>query len=35
MNHILERDGKLIDSAVAPELKEALAILARWYKDGV
>lgn len=31
----VERDGKLIDSAVAPELKDALAILAKWYKDGV
>jgi putative aldouronate transport system substrate-binding protein len=34
-SYFVERDGKLIDSAVAPELKEALAILARWYKDGV
>ncbi len=28
-------DGKLIYGAVQPEMKEALAILAKWYKDGV
>lgn len=28
-------DGQLVYGAVQPEMKEALAVLARWYKDGV
>jgi putative aldouronate transport system substrate-binding protein len=31
----LERDGKLINSGVFPEMKEALAVLAKWYADGI
>lgn len=34
-SYFVERDGKLIDSAVAPELKDALALLNKWYNDGV
>ncbi|MEF2245672.1 extracellular solute-binding protein [Paenibacillus sp. IITD108] len=30
-----ERDGKLVYGSVQPEMKEALATLSRWYKDGV
>ncbi|MDF2724421.1 MAG: extracellular solute-binding protein, partial [Paenibacillus sp.] len=30
-----ERDGKLVYGGVQPEMKQALALLARWYKDGV
>jgi putative aldouronate transport system substrate-binding protein len=30
-----DRDGKLVFGAVQPEMKEALAKLAQWYKDGV
>jgi len=29
------RDGKLVYGAVQPEMKEALKVLAKWYKDGV
>ena len=31
----MERDGKLVYSSVQPEMKEALARLSKWYKDGV
>ena len=31
----VERDGKLVYSSVQPEMKEALALLSKWYKDGV
>ncbi len=31
----MERDGKLVYSSVQPEMKEALARLHKWYKDGV
>lgn len=31
----LERDGKLVYSSIQPEMKEALARLSQWYKDGV
>ncbi|WP_100407326.1 extracellular solute-binding protein [Bacillus solitudinis] len=30
-----ERDGKLVNGSVQPEIKEALALLNKWYKDGV
>ncbi|MDF2667728.1 MAG: extracellular solute-binding protein [Paenibacillus sp.] len=30
-----ERDGKLVFGAVQPEMKEALKLLNKWYKDGV
>lgn len=30
-----ERDGKLVYGAVQPEVKEALKLLNKWYKDGV
>jgi len=30
-----DKDGKLVYGAVQPEMKEALAKLAQWYKDGV
>ena len=30
-----ERDGKIIQSAVLPEMKDALARLNKWYKDGL
>jgi len=29
------KDGKLVYGAVQPEMKEALQVLAKWYKDGV
>lgn len=29
------KDGELVYSAIQPEAKEALALLAKWYKDGV
>lgn len=28
-------EGKLVNAAVMPEMKEALRLLAKWYKDGV
>lgn len=31
----MERDGKLVNSAIQPEMKEALAKLHQWYEDGV
>ncbi len=34
-DYFVEKDGKLISSAVAPELKDALTVLNKWYKDGV
>jgi putative aldouronate transport system substrate-binding protein len=30
-----EKDGKLVFGGIQSEMKEALAILAKWYKDGV
>lgn len=30
-----EKDGKLVYSAVQPEMKEALTLLNKWYKDGI
>ncbi|WP_409346356.1 extracellular solute-binding protein [Paenibacillus sp. MBLB4367] len=30
-----EKDGKLVYGAVQPEIKEALTLLNKWYKDGV
>ncbi|MCU6708630.1 extracellular solute-binding protein [Paenibacillus sp. J5C_2022] len=30
-----ERDGKLVYASVQPEVKEALKLLSKWYKDGV
>jgi putative aldouronate transport system substrate-binding protein len=30
-----ERDGELVNGAVQPEMKEALALINKWYKDGV
>lgn len=30
-----ERDGELVYASVQPEVKEALALLNKWYKDGV
>ncbi|WP_166239597.1 extracellular solute-binding protein [Paenibacillus turpanensis] len=30
-----ERDGKIVYGAVQPEVKEALKLLNKWYKDGV
>lgn len=30
-----ERDGELVFGAVQPEMKEALALIHKWYKDGV
>ena len=30
-----DRDGKLVYAAVQPEMKEALARFAKWYKDGI
>lgn len=30
-----ERDGKLVYTAIQPEIKEALAMLNKWFKDGV
>lgn len=30
-----ERDGKLVYASVQPEVKQALALLNKWYKDGV
>lgn len=29
------RDGELVNSAVQPEMKEALAVLNKWFKDGI
>ena len=29
------RDGKLVNGAVQPEMKQALALLNKWYQDGV
>lgn len=31
----MERDGRLVHSAVQPEMKDALARLRQWYQDGV
>ena len=31
----VEEDGKLVYSSIQPEMKEALAVLAKWYKDGI
>ncbi len=31
----IERDGKLVNSAVQPEMKDALRRISKWYKDGV
>ncbi|HBG76440.1 MAG TPA: ABC transporter substrate-binding protein [Clostridiales bacterium] len=30
----VEQDGKLVYSSIQPEMKDALAVLAKWYKDG-
>jgi len=30
-----KKDGKLVFNAVQPEMKEALALLQKWYKDGI
>ncbi|WP_199613611.1 extracellular solute-binding protein [Paenibacillus alkalitolerans] len=30
-----ERDGKIVNGAVQPEMKDALALIHKWYKDGV
>jgi putative aldouronate transport system substrate-binding protein len=30
-----ERNGSLVYSSIQPEIKEALTVLAKWYKDGV
>ena len=30
-----DRDGKLVYASVQPEVKQALAMLSKWYKDGV
>ena len=30
-----EKDGKLAYAGIQPEMKEALALLAKWYKDGI
>ena len=30
-----EKDGKLAYSSIQPEMKDALTLLAKWYKDGV
>lgn len=29
------RDGKLVNGSIQPEMKEALTVLNKWYKDGV
>ncbi|WJH35467.1 extracellular solute-binding protein [Paenibacillus sp. CC-CFT747] len=29
------RDGKLVNAAVQPEMKDALKMISKWYKDGV
>jgi putative aldouronate transport system substrate-binding protein len=34
-NFWAERDGRLVYGAIQPEMKDALTILAKWYKDGV
>lgn len=34
-DYFVKRGKKLINAAVAPELKDALALLHKWYKDGV
>lgn len=33
--HWAERDGKLVFGGVQPEMKDALALLSKWYKDGI
>jgi len=30
-----EKDGKLVYAAVQPEMKEALKLISKWYKDGI
>ena len=30
-----EKDGKLVYAGIQPEMKEALALFAKWYKDGI
>lgn len=32
---MLDANGKVVNDSVAPEAKQALALLAKWYKDGV
>ncbi len=34
-NYWQERDGKLVFASIQPEMKEALKLLNKWYKDGV
>lgn len=34
-SYFLEKDGKIVYSAVEPGAKEALTLLAKWYKDGL
>jgi len=34
-DYYIKRGNKIMNAAVAPELKDALAILHKWYKDGV
>ncbi|MDR2178252.1 MAG: extracellular solute-binding protein [Treponema sp.] len=31
----VEKNGQLVYSSIQPEMKEALSLLAKWYKDGV
>jgi putative aldouronate transport system substrate-binding protein len=31
----IEKDGKLVNSCVLPEMKDALSLLAKWYADVV
>jgi putative aldouronate transport system substrate-binding protein len=33
--YFYEKDGKLIPQATRPEAKEALTVLAQWYKEGL
>lgn len=33
--YMIEKDGKIVHAATEPEMKEALKLLAKWYKDGV
>lgn len=34
-NYWQVRDGKLVNGAVQPEMKEALQLIRKWYKDGI
>jgi putative aldouronate transport system substrate-binding protein len=33
--YLTEKDGKIVSAAAQPEMKEALKLIAKWYKDGV